>query len=158
MRIKRKLPNDSNKAKKPYWLLEVQIVTGRTHQIRAQLARLGLPIVGDIVYGGRSYESEEADFSGIRLQSTCMSYIPPRVCDGLGYKGKCFRNTEKINVEEVEKGSRGEYRVLIGKSKRSEASKSGRINNRMGEIGDDRYAGFFDRSVARKEVCLDSIP
>lgn len=158
MRIKRKLPNDSNKAKKPYWLLEVQIVTGRTHQIRAQLARLGLPIVGDIVYGGRSYESEEADFSGIRLQSTCMSYIPPMVYDGLGYKGKCFRNTEKINVEEVEKGSRSEYRVLIGKSKRSEASKSGRINNRMGEIGDDRYAGFFDRSVARKEVCLDSIP
>lgn len=34
-----------------YHLLEVQISTGRFHQIRAQLAAIGSPIVGDLKYG-----------------------------------------------------------------------------------------------------------
>lgn len=33
--------------------VEIQLLTGRTHQIRAQMAALGGPIVGDRVYGGR---------------------------------------------------------------------------------------------------------
>lgn len=36
-------------------LLEVKIETGRTHQIRVHLAAIGHPVVGDDVYGERSY-------------------------------------------------------------------------------------------------------
>lgn len=36
-----------------YSLLEVTIVTGRHHQIRAQLAAIGHPIRGDVKYGAR---------------------------------------------------------------------------------------------------------
>lgn len=36
-----------------YHLLEVEIITGRHHQIRAQLAAIGCPIKGDVKYGFR---------------------------------------------------------------------------------------------------------
>ena len=36
-----------------YSLLEVNLETGRTHQIRVHLAHIGFPIIGDPVYGGR---------------------------------------------------------------------------------------------------------
>ncbi len=34
-----------------YWLLEVQLHTGRHHQIRCQLAAMGCPVKGDLKYG-----------------------------------------------------------------------------------------------------------
>jgi len=36
-----------------YTLLEVELETGRTHQIRVHLAYIGHPIVGDLLYGGK---------------------------------------------------------------------------------------------------------
>ena len=38
-------------ASQRYFLLEIQLHTGRHHQIRCQLAKIGLPIKGDLKYG-----------------------------------------------------------------------------------------------------------
>jgi 23S rRNA pseudouridine1911/1915/1917 synthase len=40
-------------ASERYWFLEIRLITGKHHQIRAQLACEGLPIRGDIKYGAR---------------------------------------------------------------------------------------------------------
>lgn len=36
-----------------YWLVEVNLMTGRHHQIRCQLAAIGCPIRGDLKYGAK---------------------------------------------------------------------------------------------------------
>ncbi len=41
-----------------YSLLEVELITGRTHQIRAHLAHLGYPICGDDRYGNRDLNKQ----------------------------------------------------------------------------------------------------
>jgi 23S rRNA pseudouridine1911/1915/1917 synthase len=38
-------------------LLELKLETGRTHQIRVHLSFLGLPIAGDLLYGGQAKDS-----------------------------------------------------------------------------------------------------
>ena len=41
------------KQKGPFCLCKINLLTGRTHQIRAHLAFLGAPVLGDIKYGNR---------------------------------------------------------------------------------------------------------
>lgn len=46
---------------KGYSLIECEIKTGRTHQIRVHLQYIGLPIVGDLIYGGELVGPKELD-------------------------------------------------------------------------------------------------
>lgn len=52
--------------------LKIELITGRTHQIRAQLAAEGHPIVGDSLYGDTHRLAEK--FETIGLQSTFLSF------------------------------------------------------------------------------------
>ncbi len=51
-----------------YSLVEAELLTGRTHQIRAHLAYLGYPIIGDPKYGERATNAEIARQTGVRRQ------------------------------------------------------------------------------------------
>ena len=56
-----------------YYLLEVDLQTGRHHQIRAQLAGIGCPIKGDLKYG---YPRSNSDGS-IHLHARKLSFVHP---------------------------------------------------------------------------------
>lgn len=49
-------------------LLEVHLITGRSHQIRAHLASIGHPIIGDMKYGNRTVNEKCRKQYGIRSQ------------------------------------------------------------------------------------------
>ena len=59
--------------KERQWLLEVNPVTGRPHQIRVQLAFMGCPIKGDVKYG---YPTPLED-AGIALHARRLEFIHP---------------------------------------------------------------------------------
>lgn len=46
------------RSNKKYSLLEVELLTGRTHQIRGSMAFIGHPIVGDVKYGGEKLNKQ----------------------------------------------------------------------------------------------------
>lgn len=56
-----------------YYLLEINLLTGRHHQIRCQLAKIGCPIKGDLKYG---FPRSNPD-GGISLHSRKASFIHP---------------------------------------------------------------------------------
>jgi 23S rRNA pseudouridine1911/1915/1917 synthase len=56
-----------------YYLLEVNLLTGRHHQIRAQLSNIGSPIKGDLKYG---YPRSNNDGS-IHLHARTVSFVHP---------------------------------------------------------------------------------
>jgi len=56
-----------------YYLLEVKLETGRHHQIRCQLAKIGLPIRGDLKYGAPRSNPD----GSISLHARNISFVHP---------------------------------------------------------------------------------
>lgn len=62
------------------WESEIRLVTGRTHQIRCQLADLERPLLGDMLYGG----SERKE--GLALQAFHLSFPDRRSRETLAFE------------------------------------------------------------------------
>ncbi len=56
-----------------YYLLEINLHTGRHHQIRCQLAKIGSPIKGDLKYGSKRSNPD----GSISLLSRRMEFVHP---------------------------------------------------------------------------------
>ena len=56
-----------------YWLFEVELETGRSHQIRAQMSKIGAVIKGDLKYGANRSNKD----GGIHLHARFLEFEHP---------------------------------------------------------------------------------
>ena len=70
---------DSNSA-------EVELFTGRYHQIRAQASHRGYPILGDVFYGGNAWDNE-----GVALHASHLSFHHPKTNEELSFDSETNR-------------------------------------------------------------------
>lgn len=54
--------------KNGYSLVEVDLITGRTHQIRVHLAQIGYPVIGDVKYGMKQINQKMKKRFGLNTQ------------------------------------------------------------------------------------------
>jgi 23S rRNA pseudouridine955/2504/2580 synthase len=88
-----------------YTLLQVKLITGKSHQIRAHLASIGHPIIGDYKYGDQRtnhYFKKNYDLSYQLLHSYQMVF--PEIIGELSYlSGKSFRAQLPEQFEKIKK-------------------------------------------------------
>lgn len=75
-------------------LLEVHLITGKTHQIRAHLASAGHPLAGDYKYGDLSFNEELKKNYGLQSQllhayRLCMPEVSSGALSGISGKEIC---------------------------------------------------------------------
>jgi 23S rRNA pseudouridine955/2504/2580 synthase len=80
-------------------LVECRLITGRTHQIRAQMANIGTPLLGDLKYGVKS-ENQSFGEKGQALYSYKISFDFKSPAGALDYlSGRCF-SVSKVDFAE----------------------------------------------------------
>jgi len=76
--------------------LEVRPETGRTHQIRVHLSHLGLPIIGDAMYGRK-----QGGRKGLAVQRQCLhasslSFVHPETGEALCFNAPLWPDMQEI--------------------------------------------------------------
>lgn len=86
-----------------YSLLEVKLLTGRTHQIRVHLASISHPVIGDQKYGDYSLNKEFENKYHFKNQFLVAYYLKFKSIDGkLAYlNSKSFKISLPIELDEL---------------------------------------------------------
>ncbi len=86
-------------------LIELQLETGRTHQIRVHFAEINCPLIGDPLYGNRSRTTAIKDMElrklidqlpGQALHAQCLGFIHPRSGKYLEFSSEIPETLQRI--------------------------------------------------------------
>lgn len=94
------------KSSSEYTLVEIELITGRTHQIRAHLAKTGFPIIGDKKYGNAQNNGIILSTCGLSSQFLHAYKLVFGECDGkLDYlSGKSFESPLPERLKTIGEG------------------------------------------------------
>jgi 23S rRNA pseudouridine1911/1915/1917 synthase len=79
-----------------YTLVECNLETGRTHQIRVHMAKIGHPLVGDIVYG---FKKQRFNIKGQVLHAKMLGFIHPSTNEYMEFVSPLPDYFEKIIIK-----------------------------------------------------------
>lgn len=144
-----------------YTLLEVELITGKTHQIRAHLAGIGHPLIGDFKYGNAEINNQLKRQYGLshQLLHACRVEFPDIMNEKSSWKKSIPKKVTEMReggVYRAGNGVAGDDRAdcLEDGTDRAEVSAGG-IQADIGraEVSAGRIQGDIDRAeenVARK--------
>ena len=87
--------------KNPCTLVDIEIETGRTHQIRSQAAFHGFPLLGDTAYGGTKISSEQDFFLHAKtliFPEERLPGLPEKLEANLPFAFEKFCKTHLLNI------------------------------------------------------------
>ena len=96
-------------------LVEVELVTGRSHQIRAHLAGIGYPIIGDSKYAtAASRRINEAMFRQMKLSTQLLHAYRLEFADELDIEGLEYLSGRKFTAELPDRFREIELKITEG--------------------------------------------
>jgi 23S rRNA pseudouridine1911/1915/1917 synthase len=79
-----------------YTLVEVRIITGRTHQIRSHMKYINHPVVGDQQYGGSDVSIDGKKYSRQMLHAYRVTFTHPRTSKTVEFKAELPNDMKEI--------------------------------------------------------------